>query len=138
MTAIAYDSTHFCQSDAIGYLEMIYDSIYPRTVYVEELFEEKMSRIIADNYTEDYDCGLLVFPNPTDGKITVKIDEQIYSTGMKIIITGSDGKIYNIIKVQDKNNEYRFDMGGKKPGVYYVVLSGKNDIFCVKKLIKSK
>jgi len=46
-------------------------------------------RVIAENSTEDYDCGLLIFPNPTDGKITVKIDDQLYVENAKIIILKS-------------------------------------------------
>ena len=71
----------------------------------------------------DEDNGLLVYPNPTEGEIHLKID-RISKDGIWINVYNESGKL--ISRSLIRNNEENLNLKGNVPGIYFIQIDQKN------------
>ncbi|MDR9398140.1 family 16 glycosylhydrolase [Salibacter sp.] len=61
-----------------------------------------------------------VFPNPSNGKITIQVDRQLCNSG-KIYIINPNGYSMNTIEIDEKSCEVKLDLSYLNQGVYNVL-----------------
>ena len=71
--------------------------------------------------TETIKEEVLIYPNPTDGDITVVWNNN-YDKGLTLTIYNSVGSLVKTVQVPPQVNEITVDLGDTKPGIYLLQL----------------
>jgi hypothetical protein len=81
------------------------------------LFESMTSKLPSDGIVISDDESVLIYPNPTHGKVTLKFN-NIPAIGTKVLVYNALGKI--IIQTVASGKEVNLDLTGKSPGFYFI------------------
>lgn len=94
----------------------------------------EISDVLDIKYLKKLDINCVVYPNPTQNNITLKIEEDDYSF-YDVSLYGSDGKMISNKKIED--NKAVFDMRKLSSAVYFLEVKGKDNSGKVFKIIKN-
>jgi hypothetical protein len=88
--------------------------------------------LAVDNF--DSDDAMNVFPNPSKGPITIKIDQ--YSGTVNIQVVDTNGRVVYEIKNQEFNGRKAIDLSQLATGIYIMDVKGEG-LHYVEKIIKN-
>ena len=86
----------------------------------------KEDLVSSHSVVNDVVPNIILYPNPTDGKFSIKSDNQIKS----VLLFTNDGK--NIGKQKDINN---IDLSDYPSGIYNVMIEQENGAFQIKRIV---
>lgn len=86
---------------------------------------------------EEFEDGnkLIIYPNPTDGKVIMKFEKDI-DKNVLFRIYDVSGRLLNTEAIRSSSNTYSFDISDKDPGVYFITVNVEGYNF-TKKIIKT-
>lgn len=64
---------------------------------------------------------LVIFPNPSQGKFQIKINEQLISSNLNVVVSNLLGEV--IFQATSKNATFQIDLSNHEKGVYILTLS---------------
>ncbi len=103
---------------------------YPPAVTVQ-----KTIPVVGEDEKKD-DLKLVIYPNPTQGKFKVKIEDRKNAPYQVRLLDAVGSKIKSAsIQRGAKTFEISFDLEGRLPGVYYLYISNGENVW-VKQIIK--
>ncbi|PWH86696.1 T9SS type A sorting domain-containing protein [Brumimicrobium oceani] len=107
----------FYQLRYIGYDDTtLYNTNYP----VIHVFTKKTDTIIAKSST-----GTRLYPNPTTGKISLKLNETLINGEMKI--HNQKGEFVRSLPLREVKNDSEFDVSDLNPGIYlFTIINNEN------------
>ncbi len=98
-----------------------------------KLFKLKFSSLGTETINENEDFQVDVYPNPTNGDVTINFPTTINNA--EIYIYSLDGK--TLLKKQlNKSEKFMIPISHLKPGLYYLKIKHK-ETFVIKKIIKN-
>ena len=69
------------------------------------------------------DANILVYPNPTDGVVYIKLPQPVYG-GTVISVYNETGRL--IVNKMANSNEEQVDLGNLVPGIYFIKIGAEN------------
>jgi hypothetical protein len=132
LNTIAFDTNHFCMSDALNLLEESHDTLYPRYVYVADEIGTRFAKVINK---ESAECSMIINPNPANSFVNVQIIDSDSLDDLQLLFCDITGKIISVYENVALTNFINIDLKSKKPGVYYLILLSKASVICSRKLI---
>jgi len=73
-----------------------------------------------------------IYPNPSNGKIHVNFNENI--NNIQLVVTDVRGKV--IVNKKINQNENMIDLSGNKPGIYFIRVNNKDNVYTGKIILK--
>jgi len=136
ITAIANDTSSFFQADAISFLETVYDTIYPRSIWVKDLSQAKSMPAVSQlSNKEQIPCGLEIAPNPASNLITITLSFEYIEDGYTVEVNNDNGQVIKKFNTLNISNPISVDVSHYAKGKYYVSLQKGSETICVKPLI---
>ncbi len=124
VSASGLPSAAYAQGILTQLTGQIFEPVLPPLDSVEE-------RTIGENEDEshvDISAEIVVFPNPTDGVLTVKIPKNSLANAQKVQVLNLAGIVLKDIIFAGNSNEVRLYMEGLLPGIYFVQIRGKDAV----------
>ncbi len=87
----------------------------------------------TSNKNLESSLGVSIFPNPTDGKVFFKIDDN-NNESINLKLTSLDGKVLKTKRVDYQNGVFEFDLSNYPKGVYLVQIQ-TNETQIVRKVV---
>jgi len=135
LTGIANDTSNFFQADAMSFLEIAYDTIYPRSIWVKDLTQARSMRTAAPIENEEIPCGLDVAPNPASTLIKITISKVYIENGCTVKIHNDNGQVVKLFNIANVSNFISVDVSHYAKGKYYLSLQNGSETICVKLLV---
>jgi len=73
-----------------------------------------------------------IYPNPSNGKIHVNFNKNI--NNIQLVVTDVRGKV--IVNKKINQNENMIDLSGNKPGIYFIRVNNKDNVYTGKIILK--
>jgi hypothetical protein len=128
------DSTQLYSVWADNIYELVKNQSIDFRIPKENFSSNKTQQVVTQKLIESKVSNIVVYPNPSDGKFTVLLDEQTYQKGKEIVISDITGrKVYSLTLEKNKFN-YVFYIETSK-GIYLAqVLDSYNKVIDTKKI----
>lgn len=88
--------------------------------------------------TSEYNKLLHVFPNPAGNYFIAYYNLMEEMKQLTLIVTGANGKIIHLLKLQDKENQVVISMNDYSAGIYLVNLYSESKLLGSSKVIITK
>ncbi len=98
------------------------------TEAIEEVKLEEDSSILKKDFT--------LYPNPTNGKVTIQLSGKDYNLTKSISIYSTNGSLVQKININNPTSQMELDISDKPTGVYFIHMHFSNGTVTTEQIIK--